>query len=80
MVELVTMAGMVIVKGGNGDNDGGSDGNDGGSEGNYEIPEFMGQSGCTLSQTTKKSPLEFLGLLVTDEILEGIVEQTNFVR
>jgi len=26
---------------------------------------------------TKKSPLELPGLLVTDEILEGILEQTN---
>lgn len=56
--------GRIGDNGGNGDNDGESDGNDGesdgndgGSDGNYEIPEFMRQSGCTLSQMTNKSPL-----------------------
>ena len=29
---------------------------------------------------TNKSPLEFLGLLVTDEILEGIVETILFAE
>lgn len=42
------------------------------------FPEFMGHSGCTRNMTNR-SPLEFLSLLVTDEILKGIVEQTNLL-
>ena len=40
------------------------------------IPDFKEAPGCTIDMTNK-SPVEFFQLLVTDDILEVIVQQTN---
>ncbi len=54
------------------ENDGGngieSDKDDGGSSDNEDIPEFVGQAGCT-KDMSNKSPIDFLQLFLTDEIL-----------
>ena len=53
-----------------------SSGNNGDEDDKREIPEFCGQLGCT-QDMTNKSPIDFLQLLITDEMLEAIVVQTN---
>ena len=45
-------------------------------DGEVSIPEYQETSGCTIDMTNK-SPLDFFRLLVSDEMLEEIVEQTN---
>ena len=40
------------------------------------IPPFIGPSGST-SDMSNKHPVEFFQILLTDSILEGIVEQTE---
>ncbi len=40
------------------------------------IPKFVGEAGCT-QDMANKSPIDFVQLFVTDEILQAIVEQTN---
>ncbi len=40
------------------------------------IPKFVGEAGCT-QDMANKSPIDFLQLFVTDDILQAIVEQTN---
>ncbi len=51
-----------------GGNDTESDQDDGGSSNNEDIPEFVGQAGCT-KDMSNKSPIDFLQLFLTDEIL-----------
>ena len=43
---------------------------------NDNIPKFMGQGGCT-QDMSNKSPIDFLQLFITDEMLHTIVQQTN---
>ena len=63
------------------DDNGGSDDDMGdrngvNGDGDNGIPEFVGHPGCT-QDMTNKAPIDFLQLFITDEILDGIVEQTN---
>ena len=46
------------------------------SMGGSEIPEYLQHPGCT-QDMTDKSPLEFLGLFITDTMLDRIVSETN---
>lgn len=41
-----------------------------------ELPEYQGRSGCTVDMTNK-TPVDFFRLLLTDQMLEQIVQQTN---
>ena len=41
-----------------------------------DIPEFVGQPECTRNMSNK-SPIEFLDLLLTEQMFEEIAEQTN---
>ena len=58
------------------DHTGSSSVNNGDEDDKSEIPEFCGELGCT-QDMTNKSPIDFLQLLITDEMLEAIVVQTN---
>ena len=40
------------------------------------MPEYQGRRGCTVDMANK-TPLDFFGLLVTEQMLEHIVQQTN---
>ena len=56
--------------------DGGNDNSGRGSESRRPLPEFVGTPGCT-HDMTNKYPIDFFQLLITTEMLEAIVEQTN---
>ena len=68
---------------GSGDGSGAEDQSEGGGEGgagegedDARIPAYERQFGCT-QDMSDKTPLEFFKLMVTDEMLEKIVQQTN---
>ena len=63
--------------GGEGDGDSDGEGGDGqGSSGSAAgIPEYRRQKGCT-TDMSNKSPLDFFKLLITDAMLQQVVDQT----
>ena len=61
---------------GGGEGDGDSDGDGQGSSGSAAgIPEYRRQKGCT-TDMSNKSPLDFFKLLITDAMLQQVVDQT----
>ena len=63
--------------GGEGDGDSNREGRDGQSSSGSAagIPEYRRQKGCT-TDMSKKSPLDFFKLLITDAMLQEVVDQT----
>ena len=65
--------------GGGGEGDGDSDGEGGDGQGSSGsaagIPEYRRQKGCT-TDMSNKSPLDFFKLLITDAMLQQVVDQT----
>ncbi len=62
-------------RGGSGDEDGDEDEDMGEEDDNTTIPSYAGTPGCT-QDMSNKSPLEFLELFITDEMLMTIQQQT----
>ena len=58
------------------DGDGDDNGNVDNEQNGVDIQEVNWSSGCS-NDMTKKTPLDFFELLVTDDILDFIVDQTN---
>ena len=48
-----------------------------GSGRDESLPEYTGTPGCTASVEDSSSPFSFFSLLVTESMLENIVQQTS---